>query len=139
MTPSGRTASLGDPRNIPWSAPFRPAEDTRSPSVSRSKAAGLFASVRPRNPRPTARVAAVPSVPLTIDVVVLAREDVPGDRSLEDNEVRAHLRQRLPKSMEVLALERMGVEESFPDFGGHSRVGSRIRDGFALELPLRAL
>jgi amino acid adenylation domain-containing protein len=44
---------------------------------------------------------------------------------------------------EVLRLERVGVEESFFELGGHSllgtRVVARVRDVFAIELPLRAL
>ncbi|MFL5540370.1 MAG: non-ribosomal peptide synthetase, partial [Longimicrobiaceae bacterium] len=137
------------------------------------------------------------------EAVVLAREDVPGERRLvayvmgaaEADALRAHLRQSLPEHMvpaayvclealpltpngkvdrkalpapelgsaadryvaprtpteevlagiwaEVLRLERVGVEESFFELGGHSllatRVVSRVRDVFAIELPLRAL
>ena len=44
---------------------------------------------------------------------------------------------------EVLGRERVGVEESFFDLGGHSllgtRVVSRVREAFGVELPLRAL
>jgi amino acid adenylation domain-containing protein len=44
---------------------------------------------------------------------------------------------------EVLRLERVGVEESFFNLGGHSllvtRVASRVRELFGVELPLRAL
>ncbi|HEV3051001.1 MAG TPA: amino acid adenylation domain-containing protein, partial [Longimicrobium sp.] len=137
------------------------------------------------------------------EAVVLAREDVPGDRRLvayvvgaaRAEALRAHMRQSLPEYMvpaafvpldrlpltangkvdrkalpapelgsaedryvaprtpveevlagiwaEVLRLERVGVEESFFELGGHSllatRVVSRVRDVFAIELPLRAL
>jgi amino acid adenylation domain-containing protein/FkbM family methyltransferase len=137
------------------------------------------------------------------EAVVLAREDVPGDRRLvayvvgdvEADALRTHLRQGLPEHMvpaayvyldalpltpngkvdqkalpapelasaedryvaprtpaeevlagiwaEVLRLERVGVHDSFFDLGGHSllatRVVSRVRDVFAIELPLRAL
>jgi acyl carrier protein len=44
---------------------------------------------------------------------------------------------------EVLRLERVGVEESFFDLGGYSllatRVVSRVRERFGVELPLRAV
>ncbi|HEX2188188.1 MAG TPA: phosphopantetheine-binding protein, partial [Longimicrobiaceae bacterium] len=44
---------------------------------------------------------------------------------------------------EVLKVERVGVTESFFDLGGHSlratRVISRVREAFGIELPLRAL
>jgi len=44
---------------------------------------------------------------------------------------------------QVLSLERVGVNDSFFDLGGHSlqatQVLSRVREAFQLELPLRAL
>jgi acyl carrier protein len=44
---------------------------------------------------------------------------------------------------EVLKREQIGIEENFFDLGGHSllatRVITRIRNAFAVELPLRAL
>ncbi|HEU4561408.1 MAG TPA: non-ribosomal peptide synthase/polyketide synthase [Longimicrobium sp.] len=137
------------------------------------------------------------------DCVVVAREDVPGEKRLVAYVVgealtaalRAHVRRSLPEYMvpsafvfldalpltpagkvdrkalpapefalleeqsvaprtpseevlagiwaEVLRLERVGVEESFFELGGHSllatRVVSRIREAFAVEVPLRAL
>jgi acyl carrier protein len=44
---------------------------------------------------------------------------------------------------EVLKLDRIGVNDNFFELGGHSliatRVIARVRDVFAVELPLRAL
>ncbi|MBV9773838.1 MAG: amino acid adenylation domain-containing protein, partial [Gemmatimonadetes bacterium] len=44
---------------------------------------------------------------------------------------------------EVLGVERVGVHDSFFDLGGHSLLGtrviSRVREAFGVELPLRAL
>ncbi|HEX8694770.1 MAG TPA: non-ribosomal peptide synthase/polyketide synthase, partial [Longimicrobium sp.] len=146
--------------------------------------------------------------PAVGEAVVVAREDVPGDRRLvayvvardgtrpEPGALRAHLSRRLPDYMvpgafvvldripltpngkvdrralpapehdpsrdeayaaprtpteevlagiwaEVLGLERVGVEENFFALGGHSliatRVTSRAREAFRIELPLRAL
>jgi amino acid adenylation domain-containing protein len=147
--------------------------------------------------------AALAEHPEVREAVVLAREDVPGDRRLvayvvggvDAGDLRAHLRQSLPEYMvpsafvvlgalpltsngkvdrralpvpelaadadryvaprtpveevlagiwaEVLHLERVGVEESFFEVGGHSllamRVVSRIRAVLGVEVPLRAL
>ncbi|MBV9774709.1 MAG: amino acid adenylation domain-containing protein, partial [Gemmatimonadetes bacterium] len=44
---------------------------------------------------------------------------------------------------EVLGVERVGVEDNFFEIGGHSllavRIGSRLQEAFATELPLRTL
>ena len=44
---------------------------------------------------------------------------------------------------EVLKLERVGIEDNFFELGGHSLLGTRViarmREAFAVELPLRAL
>jgi len=153
--------------------------------------------------------AALGGHPHVADVVVLAREDVAGDKrlaayliakpetELKVGELRNYLRERLPEYMvpsffimlaefpltpnnkvdrkalpapdqsrpdleseyveprtetekklaaivaQLLTIEKVGVYDSFFDLGGHSLLAtqfiSRVRDGFQIELPLRAI
>ena len=142
------------------------------------------------------------------EIVVVAREDIPGDKrlvayvvsendSLSVSQLRSYLRQKLPDYMlpsafvtlkampltpngkidrkalpapelnrretenefvaprtpteellvgiwmEVLGIEQVGIHDNFFDLGGHSllvtKVISRVREAFSVELPLRSL
>ncbi|HEY7770659.1 amino acid adenylation domain-containing protein, partial [Longimicrobium sp.] len=113
------------------------------------EAAGLRAHLRESLPEymvPTAFVA-LEQLPLTpngkLDVGALPAPELAPDAD-------RHVAPRSPGEevlagiwAEVLRLERVGVEDSFFELGGHSllatRVMSRIREVFAVELPLRAL
>ncbi|HEU4556446.1 MAG TPA: amino acid adenylation domain-containing protein, partial [Longimicrobium sp.] len=118
------------------------ADEAVSPAVLRAQLKGRL----PEYMVPSA-VVRLDSLPLTPSGKV-ARRALPAPE-YATGEAR-HVAPRTPAEevlagiwAEVLRLDRVGVEESFFDLGGHSllatRVVSRVRELFAVELPLRAL
>jgi amino acid adenylation domain-containing protein len=79
-----------------------------------------------------------------VDRGALPAPDTPGSSAGTYVAPRTAAEERMAEIWaEVLGVERVGAEDHFFDLGGHSllatRVVSRVRDAFAIELPLRAL
>jgi len=87
-------------------------------------------------------------LPLTLNGKV-SYAALPGVEEAQQNR-RSYVAPRTPAEelmvqiwSDVLAIERVGIEDNFFDLGGHSLLAtqlvSRVRQAFSLELPLRAL
>ncbi|HEY0783085.1 MAG TPA: condensation domain-containing protein, partial [Thermoanaerobaculia bacterium] len=121
------------------------------PGAARTDAQSLREALRERLPEamiPT-RFIELPELPLTpsgrVDrAALLALDLAPYDAADRFVAPRSEVEERLVGLyQDVLGLPRVGIDDSFFDLGGHSllanRLLSRIRDLFAVELPLRSV
>ncbi|HEY2738428.1 MAG TPA: condensation domain-containing protein, partial [Thermoanaerobaculia bacterium] len=121
--------------------------------VGEARADGLRPSLREKLPDymvPAAFVV-LPELPLTPNGKVDRKAlPAPEGQGAEESHLERHLAPRTPVEevlagiwIEVLGVERVGVADSFFDLGGHSlqatRVMSRLRRAFGVEMPLRDL
>jgi amino acid adenylation domain-containing protein len=93
--------------------------------------------------------AAVDELPLTVNGKVdrraLSELEPPVDRRLQESELPRTAVEEVIAILwaDVLGVERVGVHDDFLELGGHSllltRLASRLREAFRIEIPIRAL
>ncbi|HEU0253085.1 MAG TPA: amino acid adenylation domain-containing protein, partial [Pyrinomonadaceae bacterium] len=129
----------GDPRLVAYCV------SDQEPSISELRS--FLAERLPAHMLPSAFVL-LESLPLTphgkVDRKQLPAPDQTRATTAEYTAPRTSVELRLAAIwQDVLNVERVGVDDNFFDLGGHSllatQVISRVRDGFKIELPLRAL